>query len=92
MNKRELILRVSKSTKMTQKEVNLILTEVIEVIIETVSKGNSVRLVGFGSFSLKKGKKKNTLSQVNESDKKVSTQIVKFSTGKFFKENLHIFN
>jgi len=91
MNKKELILKVSKSTKMTQKEVNLVLTEVIEAIIETVSKGMTVRLVGFGSFALKTNKK-NHLSGIKDSNKKVSNQVVKFSVGKFFKENIAIFN
>jgi DNA-binding protein HU-beta len=92
MNKKELILRVSKSTKMTQKEVNLVLTEVIETIMESVSKGKNVRLVGFGSFSLKTSIKNNHLLRIKDSTKKVSNQVVKFSAGKFFKENIAIFN
>jgi nucleoid DNA-binding protein len=90
MNKKELVVKVSKSTQMTQKEVTLVLTEIIDTIIDTVSKGKSVRLVGFGCFSLKRNN--NRLSKINQCVKKVSPRVVKFSAGKFFKENIDISN
>ena len=50
MNKKDLIRKIAITTKMTYKEIDLILTSTLENIILAVSKGERVRLVGFGSF------------------------------------------
>ena len=54
MNKEELIQEVAKKTKHSQKSVGEIITQTIETIQKTVSKGKKVTLVGFGTFEPRK--------------------------------------
>jgi DNA-binding protein HU-beta len=91
MNKKDLIRKIAITTKMTYKEIDLILTSTLENIILAVSKGERVRLVGFGSFYKSQKVKKNLPNCENKTF--VSTQNVsvraKFSVGKFFKEKVN---
>ena len=50
MNKAELIERVSKKTKMTKTQTEIALDAAIEVIQKSVSSGEEVKIVGFGTF------------------------------------------
>ncbi|MBR2525474.1 HU family DNA-binding protein, partial [bacterium] len=50
MNKEELVQEVAKKSKVTQKDVNEILTILVDTIEKTVAKGKKVTLVGFGTF------------------------------------------
>nr|BDA97621.1 DNA binding histon like protein [Cryptomonas tetrapyrenoidosa] len=81
MNKKELISKISQSTCMTKKEIDLILTSTLEIIMDVVSEGEKVQLVGFGSFYTRK--------KILE---KNSTTVcrIKFSSGKFFKEKVNV--
>jgi len=81
MNKKELITKVSQSTGMTEKEIDLVLTTTLETIMEVVSAGEKVQLVGFGSFYARK-------KMLGETNTTVCT--VKFSSGKFFKEKVNV--
>ena len=83
MNKKELINKVSQSTCMTKKEIDLVLTTTLETIMDVVSEGEKVQLVGFGSFyTYKKILRKANISLENH----VIISAIKFSSGKFFKE------
>lgn len=88
MNKKELIHKVSKITGMTKKEINLILTTTLETIMDVVTEGEKVQLVGFGCFYIdKKIMRINEASLGNDS---VSISTIKFSSGKFFKEKVNL--
>lgn len=50
MNKEELVKKVAKKTKNTQKDVNYILSTILEVIQKTAAKKKRVTLSGFGTF------------------------------------------
>lgn len=50
MNKGELVESIAAKTSVTKKVADQILTAAIESIIESVTKGEKVVLVGFGSF------------------------------------------
>jgi DNA-binding protein HU-beta len=50
MNKGELVKKVASRIGVTEKQVNPILSALIEVIAETVAEGERVSLVGFGVF------------------------------------------
>lgn len=81
MNKKELIDRVFQGTEMTKKEIDLVLTKVLETIMITVSHGEKVQLVGFGSFSR---------SKKNLDIKGEIKCNIKFSAGKFFKQKVNL--
>jgi len=72
---------------MTRKDVDLALTTLLEIIVMTVSKGETVRLVGFGSFHPKSTSKPLRESLRSKRDRP-PTRMVKFSIGKFFKKKL----
>ncbi|MDJ0562055.1 MAG: HU family DNA-binding protein, partial [Microcystis sp. M53599_WE4] len=50
MNKGELIDQIALKASVTKKQADAVLTAAIETIIEAVSEGDKVTLVGFGSF------------------------------------------
>jgi DNA-binding protein HU-beta len=80
MNKKELINFVSKITCVPKKDVDLITQSLLETVILTVSNGEVVRLVGFGSFYAYTKKQKYIPHTVKG---------IKFIAGKFFKKNIH---
>jgi nucleoid DNA-binding protein len=54
MNKRELSEKVSKQYDMTLKNAQDIVKFVFDEIRDGISKGNKVRIVGFGAFEVRK--------------------------------------
>jgi DNA-binding protein HU-beta len=50
MNKEELVSAVAKKTGLTKKETELALTTILETIVDVISSGEKITLVGFGSF------------------------------------------
>ena len=89
MNKKDLIHEICYATKLTKKEIDIVLTSILEMIVTRVSGGERVRLVGFGSFYT--SKKKASTRSLDTTD--VSTKFrVKFSPGKFFKQKINVQN
>ncbi|PGK51599.1 DNA-binding protein [Priestia megaterium] len=58
MRKKELVQSISEKTGETQKKVQEILEMAMDEIMETVSTGQKVTLMGFGTFEPRKRKKK----------------------------------
>jgi DNA-binding protein HU-beta len=56
MNKRELILQVAEDAGLTQAEATKAVDSVLRAISGSWEKGDEVRLVGFGTFSVAKRK------------------------------------
>ncbi len=89
MNKAQLIELVAEKTKTTRNQSELILDAAIEVIQSTVSKGNDVKLVGFGTFSrLLRKSRTGRNPKTGESVKIPGTRIPRFKPGKEFKESV----
>ena len=87
MNKDELVKEVAKVSKASQKTVADVLNAVMETVEKTVSKGNKVTLVGFGTFERREraartGRNPQTGKEIKIAAKKVPA----FSAGKKFKE------
>lgn len=53
MNKTELIAAVAEKAEMSKKDAETAVTATIEVISESLRRGEKVQLVGFGSFEVK---------------------------------------
>ena len=86
MNKEELVQEVAKKTKVTQKEVNEILTLLVDTIEKTVDKGKKVTLVGFGTFEPRKRAARNGRNPQTGKEIKIPAKTVPtFSAGKKFK-------
>ena len=53
MNKGELIAALAAKTEMTKKDSETALNAVLDVIAESMAKGEKVQLIGFGTFEAK---------------------------------------
>jgi DNA-binding protein HU-beta len=53
MNKGELIAALAAKTELSKKESELALNGVLDVIAESLAKGDKVQLIGFGTFEAK---------------------------------------
>ena len=72
---------------MTKKQADSVLTAAIEAIMETVSSGDKVTLVGFGSFERRDRKEREGRNpKTGETMVIPATKVPAFSAGKQFKE------
>lgn len=87
MNKGELVDKVADATQTTKKQADAVVTAAVEAIMQAVSKGEKVTLVGFGTFeprerSAREGRNPRT----GETMEIPATIVPAFSAGKLFKE------
>jgi len=89
MNKKDLVEVVAKKGNLTKKESEQIITIILETIIETVSEGEKVALVGFGSFVARERKAREGRNpKTGEKLFIPSTIVPTFLVGKFFKDRV----
>ncbi len=90
MTKSELIELISrKQTQFSQKDVELAVNEILDSMIDSLSKGERIEIRGFGSFSLhhrkaRVGRNPKTGEQVDLSEKRVPH----FKPGKSLKDSV----
>lgn len=90
MNKRELSAEIAKETGLSERSAASALKAALEIIVKTVSKGDAVSLVGFGSFSRKRrGARTGRNPQTGELVKIEPTNAVKFTVGAPFKASVN---
>ena len=89
MNKGELVDRISQKATVTKKQADAVLSAAIETIMEAVSEGDKVTLVGFGSFE-RRHRKEREGRNPKTGDKMVipETEVPAFSAGKLFKDRV----
>ena len=90
MNKVEFIAAVSTKANITKKDATVAVNAVLETITETLAKGESVALVGFGSFNVKDRAART--ATVPGTDKKVNvpaSKAVSFKAGKDLKTSVN---
>ena len=86
MNKSELIDAVAKEADVSKAAAGNILDAVIGAITKAVSKGDSVALIGFGTFkSAKRAARVGRNPQTGKELKIAATTVPKFSAGAGFK-------
>ncbi len=87
MNKAELIEIIAKDADLTKVSAQAALDATIAAVVKAVTKGDSVSLVGFGSFSSgKRAARTGRNPQTGETLKIPASKTVKFSAGKTFKD------
>lgn len=90
MNKGELVTSVAKKTGLTKKETELVLTTILETIVDVIASGEKITLVGFGSFEARERKAKEGRNpQTGEKIYIPASRIPVFSVGKFFKKRVN---
>ncbi|WP_448565170.1 HU family DNA-binding protein [Trichothermofontia sp.] len=89
MNKGELVDAVAEKAHVTKKEADAVLTAALEAIMEAVSEGDKVTLVGFGSFESRERKAREGRNpKTGEKMEIPETRVPAFSAGKLFKEKV----
>ncbi len=91
MNKGELVGAVcDRVDGVTRKSVEQVITETIEVIISQVAEGNTVTLVGFGTFGSKEAKERMGRNpQTGEEMTIPACTKPTFKAGKLFKQSVN---
>ena len=87
MNKSELIAAIAAKTGATKKDAEATLNAFIDVVTETLTKGDKVQLVGFGSFEVRKrAARKGRNPQTKEEIKIPASKAPVFKAGKALKD------
>lgn len=89
MNKGELIDQIAAKANVTKKDADLVLTAMLEVILETVASGDKVTLVGFGTFEARERQAREGRNPSTGKPIKIpATRVPAFSAGKMFREKV----
>ncbi|MEM6252581.1 MAG: HU family DNA-binding protein [Cyanobacteria bacterium P01_D01_bin.156] len=89
MNKGELIDEIASSTDVPKNVIDNVVSATIDTIMETVSAGEKVTLIGFGSFEPRDRKARDGRNpKTGEVIKIPATTVPAFSAGKAFKERV----
>jgi len=89
MNKGELVDRIAQRATVTKKQADAVLSAAIETIMDAVSEGDKVTLVGFGSFERRDRKEREGRNpKTGEKMLIPATKVPAFSAGKLFKDKV----
>ncbi len=89
MNKGELVDRIAQRATVTKKQADAVLSAAIETIMDAVSEGDKVTLVGFGSFERRHRKEREGRNpKTGEKMLIPETNVPAFSAGKLFKDKV----
>ncbi|MBO7055070.1 MAG: HU family DNA-binding protein [Bacteroidales bacterium] len=83
MNKQELVAEIAKKTALTKAASEKAVNAFVAAVSESLKKGNSVQLIGFGTFSVqKKAARKGRNPQTGKEIKIAAKKVAKFKAGK----------
>jgi DNA-binding protein HU-beta len=89
MNKGELIDKIAEKASVTKKDADIVLTAMLEAIMESVASGQKVTLVGFGTFEARDRQAREGRNPSTGKPIKIpATRVPAFSAGKMFKESV----
>ena len=89
LTKTEFIAEVSKKADVSKKEATECLNAMLDVIKESVKKGNSVQFIGFGKFDVSERKaRRGRNPQTGEEIEIPARKAVVFHAGKDLKESV----
>jgi DNA-binding protein HU-beta len=89
VNKAQLIEKVAGKTRLSKMQSEQVLDATIEIITRAVSKGDEVKLVGFGTFSRTARKEREARNPKTGTKVTIPAQKVpKFKPGKDFKDQV----
>lgn len=87
MNKTELVQALAKEFELPISKTTEIVSHVLELMTKALVKNETIQLIGFGSFSVKKRKARNGRNpKTGETIKIAARKAVHFSVGKGLKE------
>lgn len=89
MNKSEFIDAIAAKTDMSKAAAGRALEAVLDTIVDTVAKGDSVSVIGFGTFeSRKRAARTGKNPQTGAAIKIAATTVPAFKPGKAFKDKV----
>ncbi len=89
MNKGELVDRIAEKANITKKDADVVLSAILEVIQDTVSSGDKVSLVGFGTFEVRERQAREGRNPATGKPIQIpATKVPAFSAGKLFREKV----
>jgi DNA-binding protein HU-beta len=89
MNKGELVDMITEKASVTKKEADAVLSGVLDIIIEIVTSGEKVTLVGFGSFEKRdRAQREGRNPKTGETITIAATSVPAFSAGESFKQTV----
>lgn len=89
MNKSELIDAVAAKTDLSKAAAGRAVEAVLDAVVETVAKGGSVAVIGFGTFEARKRAARNGKNpKTGEAIKIAATTVPAFKPGKAFKDKV----
>ena len=87
MNKADLIAAAAERAEVSKKDTEAVLNALTSTIIEAVSKGDAVQLIGFGTFDVaERGERTGRNPQTGEEMTIKASKSPKFKAGKAFKD------
>jgi DNA-binding protein HU-beta len=87
MTKAELIEKVAQKTKVSKADAGRVLSGFLDSVSQSLSKGDTVTLVGFGTFSVgKRAARKGRNPQTGASINIPATRVPRFKAGKDLKD------
>lgn len=87
VNKQELIKDIAKRSGLTQKDTDKFLHSYVDSVIESLSKGDKVQLIGFGTFETRdRAARAGRNPQTGEELTISATTVPAFKAGKAFKD------
>ena len=87
MNKAELITAIEEESELSKAKAEFALNSIMDNIKKAVTKGDSVQLIGFGTFgSGKRAARVGRNPKTGEAIKIAAAKTVKFTAGKAFKD------
>ena len=90
MNKADIIAAAAEKAEVSKKDTEAVLNAITSTIIETVSKGEAVQLIGFGTFDVaERGERTGRNPQTGEEMTIKASKSPKFKAGKAFKNSVN---
>lgn len=90
MRKTEIVQRIAETTKMTQKDVDKVISSLLEVIGETLKSGEKVQFTGFGTFETRQRAARNGKNpKTGETVKITACKVPAFKAGKQLKDKVN---
>lgn len=90
MNKKELISLMAEKSSLTKANTEKALNAFIETVEESLSNGDSIQLIGFGTFLVKeRAARKGRNPRTKEEIEIPATKAPAFKAGKEFKEKIN---
>ena len=90
MNKQDLILQLANKAQITQKKADELLSQTLETIMKSVSKGEKVTIAGFGTFKKRNRKERKGRNPKTGQEIQIpASSVPGFSAGKSFKQTVN---